>query len=412
MKKLAFLLAGVVGLASPALAQQYNQGSPYNVQTQFGPPQVFSGAGNFTLNFTGTHWLHAVLCGGGGPGAWGGIVAASGSGSGGGGGGGGSCIPIDGPLSQSNGQSAFEGQAYATVVLTAASVGGTQATPGGSGGGTSSLAQFQVSGAPTIVATGGNSGSRGQNGAGSGGGGGGGAWGGSGGNSGSAASGATGGGGGSPGGGAGGSAGAGSYPSLNFAGAGGAGTGATGTAAAGIWNTFGGGPGGGSGGGFASGNATNGGQGGQTPVAQYGAITGGIEGINGFLGPAPPGSGGGGGNASATASGGAGGTGAYAAGAGGGAAAIAAAEPTQSGSVSGGNTLTVSSATGITNGMYIYDLTTLSAIPSGTTITISGTTVTTSATATSANGDTLAFSAYQPGNGGNGGGSVLYVWQW
>jgi hypothetical protein len=67
------------------------------------------------------------------------------------------------------------------------------------------------------------------------------------------------------------------------------------------------------------------------------------------------------------------------------------AQPTQSGSVTGGNTITVSSATGITNGQRIVDYTTNSAIPYGTTVTISGTTVTTSQNITSSNGDSLGI---------------------
>ncbi len=72
---------------------------------------------------------------------------------------------------------------------------------------------------------------------------------------------------------------------------------------------------------------------------------------------------------------------------------------TQSGSVSGGNTFTVASATGISNGMYLSDPSNPNAVPYATTITISGTTVTTSNSVTTSSGDNLQFFAHCPTNG-------------
>ncbi len=122
------------------------------------------------------------------------------------------------------------------------------------------------------------------------------------------------------------------------------------------------------------------------------------------------GGGGAGGNGTA---GGAGGAGSQPGGGGGGGGSVlTAASTTQSGAVTGGNTLTVASASGITSGMYIFDHTTPSAITVGTTITISGTTVTTSAPVASASGDTLYFGSYLPGPGGAGGaGAIFLEWQ-
>lgn len=64
---------------------------------------------------------------------------------------------------------------------------------------------------------------------------------------------------------------------------------------------------------------------------------------------------------------------------------------TQASSVTGGNTFSVASSTGIVNGQILVDVTNRSRIPTGTTVTISGTTVTTSQVVTCQNGDTLSF---------------------
>lgn len=77
--------------------------------------------------------------------------------------------------------------------------------------------------------------------------------------------------------------------------------------------------------------------------------------------------------------------------------------PLQVGVVTGGNTLTVSSNTGLVNGQSLYDVTTPAKVPAGTTITFSGTTVTTSQTVTSSNADTLRF-------GGGGATAQPYIW--